>query len=76
MFKLGIPTPARDIQSQADLDAAAGIGLPAVLKTRTLGYDGGQKLLRKPADVAGAFAELGSVPCIWKVSCRSPAKSR
>ena len=68
MFKeLGIPTPAfADIQSQADLDAAAAsIGLPAVLKTRTLGYDGkGQKVLRKPEDVAGAFAELGSVPCI------------
>ena len=68
MFKdLGIPTPAfADIQSQADLDAAASsIGLPAVLKTRTLGYDGkGQKVLRKPADVAGAFAELGSVPCL------------
>ena len=66
MFKeLGIPTPAfADIQSQADLDAAvASIGLPAVLKTRTLGYDG-KGLLRKPADVAGAFAELGSVPCI------------
>ena len=68
MFKeLGIPTPEfADIQSQADLDAAAAaIGLPAVLKTRTLGYDGkGQKVLRQPADVAGAFAELGSVPCI------------
>jgi len=68
MFKdLGIPTPEfADIQSQADLDAAAAaIGLPAVLKTRTLGYDGkGQKVLRSPADVAGAFAELGSVPCI------------
>lgn len=68
MFKeLGIPTPSfADIQSQADLDAAvASIGLPAVLKTRTLGYDGkGQKVLRKPADVSAAFAELGSVPCI------------
>ncbi|MFL9814028.1 5-(carboxyamino)imidazole ribonucleotide synthase [Stutzerimonas sp. VN223-3] len=68
MFKnLGIPTPEfADIQSQADLDvAASSIGLPAVLKTRTLGYDGkGQKVLRKPADVANAFAELGSVPCI------------
>jgi len=68
MFKdLGIPTPEfADIQSQADLDAAvASIGLPAVLKTRTLGYDGkGQKLLRKLADVSNAFAELGSVPCI------------
>ena len=36
-----------------------------MLKTRTLGYDGkGQKVLRQPADVQGAFAELGSVPCI------------
>ncbi|QIE90571.1 5-(carboxyamino)imidazole ribonucleotide synthase [Pseudomonas nitroreducens] len=68
MFKdLGIPTPAfADVQSQADLDAAvASIGLPAVMKTRTLGYDGkGQKVLRKAEDVIGAFAELGSVPCI------------
>ena len=68
MFKdLGIPTPDfADIQSQADLDAAvAAIGLPAVLKTRTLGYDGkGQKVLRKAEDVLGAFAELGSVPCL------------
>ncbi|MCY1293957.1 N5-carboxyaminoimidazole ribonucleotide synthase [compost metagenome] len=68
MFKeLGIPTPAfADIQSQADLDAAvASIGLPGVLKTRTLGYDGkGQKVLRSAADVVDAFAELGSVPCI------------
>jgi 5-(carboxyamino)imidazole ribonucleotide synthase len=65
--ELGIPTPAfADIQSQTDLDAAvASIGLPAVLKTRTLGYDGkGQKVLRSAADVAGAFAELGSVPCL------------
>ncbi len=68
MFKeLGIPTPAfADIQSQADLDnAVAEIGLPAVLKTRTLGYDGkGQKVLRKTEDVRNAFAELGSVPCL------------
>ncbi len=68
MFRdLGIPTPAfADVLSQADLDAAvARIGLPAVLKTRTLGYDGkGQKVLRQPEDVAGAFAELGSVPLL------------
>ena len=68
MFKdLGIPTPEfADIQSQADLDAAAAnIGLPAVLKTRTLGYDGkGQRVVRKQSDVTDAFAELGSVPCI------------
>ncbi len=65
--ELGIPTPEfADVLSQDDLNAAvASIGLPAVLKTRTLGYDGkGQKVLRKADDVTGAFAELGSVPCI------------
>jgi len=68
MFRdLGINTPPfANIESQADLDAAvAQIGLPAVLKTRQLGYDGkGQKVLRDSADVAGAFAALGSVPCL------------
>ena len=68
MFQdLGIPTPEfADIQSQDNLEAAVKrIGLPAVMKTRTLGYDGkGQKVLRHPEDVHGAFAELGSVPCI------------
>ena len=68
MFKeVGIPTTEfADVLSQADLEAAvAQIGLPAVLKTRTLGYDGkGQKVLREPADVVDAFAYLGNVPCI------------
>lgn len=68
MFRdLGIPTPEfANVLSQADLDAAVQqIGLPAVMKTRTLGYDGkGQKVLRQADDVVGAFAELGSVPCI------------
>ena len=66
-LELGIPTPEfADIQSQENLEAAIKrIGLPAVLKTRTLGYDGkGQKVLRFPEDAHNAFAELGSVPCI------------
>ena len=65
--ELGIPLPKLGlVDSQADLDAAVQhVGLPAVLKTRTLGYDGkGQKVLRSAADVAGTFAELGSVPMI------------
>lgn len=64
---LEIPVaPYAAIDSQAELEqAVADIGLPAVLKTRTLGYDGkGQKVLRESGDVSGAFAELGSVPCI------------
>src|SRR5690606_14237198 len=55
-----------DIQSQTELEQAViEVGLPGILKTRTMGYDGkGQKVLRTQDDVAGAFAELGSVPCL------------
>lgn len=65
--ELGIATPAfANIESQVDLDTAAQqLGLPAVLKTRQLGYDGkGQKVLRTSADVAGSFSGLGNVPCL------------
>ncbi|WP_339866437.1 5-(carboxyamino)imidazole ribonucleotide synthase [Pseudohongiella nitratireducens] len=64
---LGIPVaPFANIDSQADLESAVDtIGLPAVLKTRTLGYDGkGQRILKTREDVAGTFDELGGVPCI------------
>ncbi|MHB0776223.1 5-(carboxyamino)imidazole ribonucleotide synthase [Halomonas sp. WWR20] len=64
---LEIPLPpVAKIDTQPELDAAvAEIGLPAVLKTRTLGYDGkGQKVLRETTDVSGAFAELGGVPLV------------
>lgn len=65
--KLGIATPPfAPVDSQADLDVAiAQIGLPAVLKTRRLGYDGkGQIILREPADAATAWATLGDAPLI------------
>ena len=64
---LDIPTPPfANVESQQDLErAVAEIGLPAVLKTRQLGYDGkGQRVLREWQDVAGAHAALGSVPCL------------
>jgi 5-(carboxyamino)imidazole ribonucleotide synthase len=65
--RLGIPTPPyRAVDSLADLHAAvAAIGLPCVLKTRRLGYDGrGQRFLRRHADVAAAWDALGGVPLI------------
>lgn len=64
---LGIPTPPyRAVDSLADLQAAVSeIGLPAVLKTRRLGYDGrGQRLLREKTDLEPAFHDLGAVPMI------------
>jgi len=65
--RLGIPTPTfRAVDSLADLRAAVtAIGLPCVLKTRRLGYDGrGQHYLRKPADVGAAWRALRGAPLI------------
>ena len=59
----GLPTPEfRAIASRDELEAAvAGIGLPAILKTRRLGYDGkGQFRLREPADIEAAWQVLGA----------------
>jgi 5-(carboxyamino)imidazole ribonucleotide synthase len=63
----GVGTAAwRSIASLAELhDAAAALGLPAVLKTTRLGYDGkGQRTLRDLADLAPAFAALEPKPLI------------
>jgi 5-(carboxyamino)imidazole ribonucleotide synthase len=67
--ELKIPTPPFvAVDSSDDLQAAvARIGLPGVLKTRRLGYDGrGQYVLRKPADIEIAWQSLGSVPLIYE----------
>lgn len=64
---MGIRTaPSRDVASRGDLDKAAHeIGLPAVLKTRRLGYDGkGQVVIRCESELGGAWDELGGVPLI------------
>jgi 5-(carboxyamino)imidazole ribonucleotide synthase len=63
----GIGTaPFARVDSLEDLTRAMeATGLPAILKTRRLGYDGkGQVRLRTPEDAAGAWAEVGEVPCI------------
>jgi 5-(carboxyamino)imidazole ribonucleotide synthase len=64
---LGLATaPFANVESDADLEAAtAEIGLPAILKTRTLGYDGkGQVRLGPGDDLTRARAELGHAPAI------------
>ena len=66
---LRIPTPDfQAVDSREDLIAAAGrIGLPGVLKTRRLGYDGrGQYFLRESADIDTAWDALGKVPLIYE----------
>lgn len=64
---LGIPVPTHAaVDSREGLDTAvAHCGLPAVLKTRRMGYDGkGQAVLRSPADLDSAWAALGGQPLI------------
>ena len=65
--KLGIPLPEyRAIDSVADLeDAATEIGLPLVVKTRRLGYDGkGQAILREQSQAGAVVGTLGPVDLI------------
>jgi 5-(carboxyamino)imidazole ribonucleotide synthase len=64
---LDIPTPAfAPVDSLADLRSASKqIGLPLVLKTRRMGYDGkGQIVIRDQSAIDGAWKSLGGVPLI------------
>ncbi len=67
--KLKIPTPGfAAVDSLQDLQAAAKrIGIPGVLKTRRLGYDGrGQYFVRTSNDIDKAWSKLGAVPLIYE----------
>ncbi len=64
---LGVPTAPfvavdNQVDSQEELNAAAArLGLPAVLKTRRMGYDGkGQYVLRASEDITQALGALHS----------------
>ncbi len=64
---LGIETaPFVDVASLAELEAGVEeLGLPAVLKTRRMGYDGkGQRVLREAGDLGPAWEALGGSPLI------------
>lgn len=65
--RLGIPVaPWRPVPSAEAFPAAlAAIGLPAVLKTATMGYDGkGQALIRTPEGAEQAIAALAGRPLV------------
>ena len=77
---LGIPLAASHaIDSRADLDAAAHeLGLPMLVKTRRLGYDGkGQCVVKDASDLDTAWESLGGQPLIaeqwiafdYEISC-------
>ena len=61
--QLGIPLPAyHAVATREDMIAAADVlGLPMVIKTRRLGYDGkGQYVVRATADIDAAWRQLGT----------------
>lgn len=64
---LGLQTaPFATVDSAADLHAAISqIGTPAIMKTRTMGYDGkGQARIMSPDDAAQALADMAGAPAI------------
>jgi len=64
---LGIPTaPFAPVDSVETLTVALdSVGVPAVLKTRRLGYDGkGQRIVRTAEEARTAWAALGRAPCV------------
>ena len=65
--ELGIPTaPYHDITTFESLqNAMETIGYPAILKTRTQGYDGkGQSVLKSSADLKSAWQKLDGLPAV------------
>ncbi len=56
----------REVSSVEELDAAvASLGVPLVLKSRRLGYDGkGQAWIRDPAEARAAWASIGDAPAV------------
>jgi 5-(carboxyamino)imidazole ribonucleotide synthase len=58
--------PFAPVDAPRDFAAAlAAVPLPAMLKTRRMGYDGkGQARVDTAAELAAAFDRLGGVPCI------------
>jgi 5-(carboxyamino)imidazole ribonucleotide synthase len=64
---LGLQTaPFANVESKADLKTAiASIGTPAILKTRTMGYDGkGQARIMSPDQADSAFDDMAGAPAI------------
>jgi 5-(carboxyamino)imidazole ribonucleotide synthase len=67
--RLQVPTTRwRAVDSPATLKRAlTAVGLPGMLKTRRLGYDGkGQALIRTAAEAERAWHDLGKVPLLYE----------
>ena len=66
-LKAGLnPAPYHFIESEADIDKAiTAIGVPAILKSATLGYDGkGQAVISSAEELITAFEAMNKVACV------------
>ncbi len=66
---LGVKTaPFAAVSSLDELkQAVADVGLPGILKTRRLGYDGkGQAIIKNTASLADAWQAVGAVPATYE----------
>ncbi|NNL06975.1 MAG: 5-(carboxyamino)imidazole ribonucleotide synthase [Gammaproteobacteria bacterium] len=61
-----VPAPNHPVFDETDIERAIKVtGLPAVLKTATLGYDGkGQHVVESLEQARQAFRDAGSVECV------------
>ncbi len=67
--QLAVPTTRwRAVSSHSQLGRALQqVGLPGVLKTRRMGYDGkGQAVVRSLQEAEAAWSQLGSVPLLYE----------
>ncbi len=67
--RCGVPVQAYGAVTTSDdlRHAVATVGVPGVLKTRRLGYDGkGQVVVRNGTSAMTAWDSLGNVPCIYE----------
>jgi 5-(carboxyamino)imidazole ribonucleotide synthase len=67
--RLGVRTTRyAAVASRADLERACKrIGVPGVLKTRRMGYDGkGQMVIRDGAGISAAWSALGGAPLLYE----------
>jgi 5-(carboxyamino)imidazole ribonucleotide synthase len=62
----GVPVaPFAALVDDGDLAAAGAIGVPSIVKTARLGYDGkGQRAVDDPTDIERAWRQLGRQPCV------------
>ena len=72
----GQPAPFAAVDNRAGLDAAlAGIGVPALLKTRRFGYDGkGQARITAPDEAESAWAAVRGAPSVLEGFIRFDAE--